>query len=755
VTAVENRNYGASKKVSDIAKLNFLRGALLAEMRLTLDTASNENRELRPAEAAEYDAKEKRVAALEARLETAHRERRGGKPAPDLLGGGAADLDASRGDGIPGRTDEKRLGAIVGQEARALGEASGSGSYVVPEVYSSTFFDALTAQSVALKSGVTVLNMSSDVLHVPVGTADPSAAWVAEAGAITPSDPTYVERVLVAMKLAAIVTASNESLSDSNPQLQGLVAKQLVRSLSLTLDLAVYEGLGHGSNQPPGLRGTSGIGTVSMGANGAALVDLDPIADAVNQISAANATASAIVMPARTCGYAWQGHGEEPISELPEWVIEKWRGERKRRYREHGPAPLINDLAELVDRITIITGAEPRFRGKFGSYRCQRPRRPQSLRVAAHRGAHHRRVLRRLHPRADPQSARGDDVSAAGIFGGHSIEVQRMSTVKRRRVRWLPGYEGLIPLGMLTLLAGQQGFGKSLYGHMLAADVSRSGRAVLLASAEEPARELIRPRLEAAGADLDLVMRMTIEQDAGIKLPDHVGALREVVLEHDPGLVIVDPIGAYVGGNIDTWKDDSVRLVMTPLAELAEDAGCAFLLVAHLNKGTGDYLNRVMGSTAWTASVRSALLFSDNPDEPDSDERLLSLGKTNLSPRGTLSRVYRITEVELPADEDNERVDAPRLELVGTSTATPARVLNGHAPSEVTQAACEFLSVMLKDGPAASAALIDQAEDEGISEPTLRRAAKRLGVVIQRGGFPARGQWSLPPVDLMKGLDVS
>jgi hypothetical protein len=69
-------------------------------------------------------------------------------------------------------------------------------------------------------------------------------------------------------------------------------------------------------------------------------------------------------------GYHWLGWGDEQIAELPRWVIKKWGAERQRRWHESGPAPAMPEAAELVDRITIVTGDEPRMRGDYGSFRC-------------------------------------------------------------------------------------------------------------------------------------------------------------------------------------------------------------------------------------------------------------------------------------------------------------------------------------------------------------------------------------------------
>jgi len=79
-------------------------------------------------------------------------------------------------------------------------------------------------------------------------------------------------------------------------------------------------------------------------------------------------TGSTILPPSH--GRKWLGYGDETILDLPDWLYDKWRDERQRRWREHGAAPTVAAASELVDRIAIVTGSEPWVRGYFGSFRC-------------------------------------------------------------------------------------------------------------------------------------------------------------------------------------------------------------------------------------------------------------------------------------------------------------------------------------------------------------------------------------------------
>jgi HK97 family phage major capsid protein len=100
-------------------------------------------------------------------------------------------------------------------------------------------------------------------------------------------------------KLAGLEALSNELINDSIPSMLEVVGRSLLRSVALKFDLAVFEGSGS-APEPRGLKNVSGIQTVSMGTNGAALTNLDPIADAIGSLMDYNASAAAIVMHPRT-----------------------------------------------------------------------------------------------------------------------------------------------------------------------------------------------------------------------------------------------------------------------------------------------------------------------------------------------------------------------------------------------------------------------------------------------------------------------
>jgi HK97 family phage major capsid protein len=182
---------------------------------------------------------------------------------------------------------------------RAISGASGAGAALTPSEYPRTFFDKLSAQSVGLASGMQVVTTDRDSVVFPRWLSDTTAAWTSEAGTISSTDANADTVTATPRKLAALQPISNETLADSNPSLFEVVAAGLVRSLALKLDLGLFEGSGS-APEIRGLKNVASIQTVSMGMNGLAITNLDPIADALGLLITANANPSALVMAPRT-----------------------------------------------------------------------------------------------------------------------------------------------------------------------------------------------------------------------------------------------------------------------------------------------------------------------------------------------------------------------------------------------------------------------------------------------------------------------
>ena len=234
------------------------------------------------------------------------------------------------------------------------------------------------------------------------------------------------------------------------------------------------------------------------------------------------------------------------------------------------------------------------------------------------------------------------------VAASSGARVRCMADVELEEVRWL--WHDRIPLGKVSEIVGDPGVGKSTVtlqivahattGRSLPGDEFGGGEYepinVLLLNAEDGAGDTIRPRLDRAGADVARVHIFDgIETEEGglvpfnLRDPLHSYYLAGLVADLDIGLLVIDPLNAYLGG-VDSHKDADVRGVLAPLAELAESSGCAVLTVRHLNKGsTSRAIYRAGGSIGFTGAARSSMLVGQ-PDE-DSDERALIVIKANLA----------------------------------------------------------------------------------------------------------------------------
>lgn len=268
---------------------------------------------------------------------------------------------------------------------------------------------------------------------------------------------------------------------------------------------------------------------------------------------------------------------------------------------------------------------------------------------------------------------------------------------------------------------------------------NRKPAGVLLLSAEDDAARVIRPRLEAAGADL---ARVTIfdrvdfgDYSRPPTLPEDLDDLKRLAEEQNAELVVVDPLMAFLSTQFDAHKDQHVRRVLHGLKTIAESTGAAVVVVRHLNKQTGGpAIYRGGGSIGIIGAARSGLLVGKHPRQVQTS--VLAMTKSNLAPlapslaysmerHGNGSRIRWGGEVDVTADD-----------LTAPSRGKPRR-----------ESAAQWLREALAGGPVAQADVEKRAVGAGISLGTLKRAKKELGVVSRKEksfGDGGKWLWSLP-----------
>ncbi len=203
--------------------------------------------------------------------------------------------------GVPGARAEVRAGELLSAEVRALTGASGMGAAFTPAEQAGYVLDFLGTSSVIVRSGVQVIRTSGDSIVIPHMTSDGVAGAVGEAADVPLSDPNAESLTAVPRKFMQGTRVPNEVVSDAKPSALEQLSKSLIRSVGLAYDLSCFEGDGTAPNVR-GLKHVAGIQTLSAGTNGAALANLDVVADALGLLAEANADeeSAVIVLPPRT-----------------------------------------------------------------------------------------------------------------------------------------------------------------------------------------------------------------------------------------------------------------------------------------------------------------------------------------------------------------------------------------------------------------------------------------------------------------------
>jgi putative DNA primase/helicase len=306
------------------------------------------------------------------------------------------------------------------------------------------------------------------------------------------------------------------------------------------------------------------------------------------------------------------------------------------------------------------------------------------------------------------------------------VPLESLSSIARTRVDWL--WPDFVPLGKFTDVAGEMGQGKSLFTLWLAAQVTSREvpGSVLLYAAEDDYGDTIRPRLEAAHADLTRIHRVTdhaLDANALSSYCDDLG---------DVALVIADPISAYISGNV--WKTPDVRRFLTPLTELAQKRRFALVGIQHLNRGDhGEALDRIADARGFPQVARSVLAWGPDPNDPDDESgslKVIAVAKGNLV-HGRPAAAFRI-------ETHGESV---RVTHLGGSTASANDVVANAEARTLTQQAADWLCSYLASGPVEQRQVVDAARDAGITEKPLRMARKLVAVSERRDSRDVRSPY--------------
>jgi len=349
------------------------------------------------------------------------------------------------------------------------------------------------------------------------------------------------------------------------------------------------------------------------------------------------------------------------------------------------------------------------------------------------------------------------------------VQLTAARAIRSERVRWL--WRDRIPLRGLTVVAGEKGLGKSLLTNArLPAEATRGALPgelhgnpidVLVVTAEDDWASVVKPRLIAHDADLDRVHRVSVIDEAGeslLTLPDDVPPLEAEIQHlrsagHVVGMVVIDPIGAFLSQSTDTHRDASVRRALAPLAALAERLDLVVVVVAHLTKDESSRLiNRVSGAGAFVNAARSLLVLARSPDDPDGEQGrervLVHVGSNWGRYAPTLAARVQSHEVDL---DDGSQASVGYLLITGESDVGVEDLQRGRDENGGVDVE-EAIGAALTDGPKPSREIKAQvAAEVDCSRRTVERAATQMSnhgeLIIDSGGFPRTTTWTLPSRD--------
>lgn len=314
------------------------------------------------------------------------------------------------------------------------------------------------------------------------------------------------------------------------------------------------------------------------------------------------------------------------------------------------------------------------------------------------------------------------------------LNIINMADVEAVAVKWL--WKPYIPLGKITIIQGDPGEGKTTLALSIAAALTQGEKLpneaeskapvnVIYQTAEDGLADTIKPRLEAVNADCTRVLVID-ESKEELSMTDE--RIQKAIQQTGTKLIILDPIQAYIGANVDMHRANEIRPVMSKLGRIAEEYGCAVVLIGHMNKATGQKSSyRGLGSIDITAVARSVLIVGKMRDSPS--KRIMTQAKSSLAPVGK-SLLFEINENSA-------------LEWKGEVDITAEQFLeNGGAELSKLEIATEFLLETLKDGKVSQKEIAAAASDYDFSARTLNEAKKNLKVLSIKADN--KWYWKLP-----------
>ena len=329
------------------------------------------------------------------------------------------------------------------------------------------------------------------------------------------------------------------------------------------------------------------------------------------------------------------------------------------------------------------------------------------------------------------------------------------SSVKTERLDWLiPNW---IPKRSLTLLAGREGLGKSTIACDIAAQATRGEltgapmRVAYLATEDSPSIT-VKPRLQAAGADLENVFFFEVSTETGgtgsLTLPGDTGLLTRALVDQDVHLVVLDAAKSAMHGSLDGYRDDDVRQFLEPLASMADKHDIAVLGLVHFGKReSADPGKLILGSIAWSQIARSVLSVAAKED----GGLVVTNTKGNLAP-AIVSREVRIVSATVDVDQGGS-AEVGRAEWGEETNISAADLLapSDEANDERDEIEAVVIDYLIANGGSAPASdVLKATRAAGLNDGAVKKARKRIGVKTEKRGMNSGWEWSIDTAKVLE-----
>jgi len=174
----------------------------------------------------------------------------------------------------------------TGKRDLTVGTDSAGGFLRPTEHLGNEFVDALRARLVFSELGSRVMSGLKGDVAIPKLSTGVSAGFVAENGATSEVNAVFSQITMSPKSLGAFTDVSRLLMIQSDPSVEQIVRDDLLNSIAQKIEDVAIEG--GGSNEPTGITGTTGIGSVAIGANGGDLT-WQAITDLVKEVEVDNA----------------------------------------------------------------------------------------------------------------------------------------------------------------------------------------------------------------------------------------------------------------------------------------------------------------------------------------------------------------------------------------------------------------------------------------------------------------------------------